>query len=179
MYPSVSFHDPEFASKCIDRYEREGFCVIQDVFEPTECTTWLDSILQFFVSLGSGIDLARLEDTWIQERLPPQTRAGLFQALISNIPAVWDVRSHPNVQVIFKILYSHFRGEEIKDFIVSGDGINIHPNKLPSRPVPDWAHLTRQPETTLIDVFKGKRCYPTQRRVSAQVQARTWCLTTS
>jgi hypothetical protein len=156
MYASVSFRDPEFAAKCVERYQREGFCVVQDVFEANECTDWFESILKFFASLGSGIDLANLEETWISENLPPQTRAGLYQALCGNIQAVWDIRSHPNVQAIFKTLYSHFRGQEIKDFIVSGDGVNLFPNKLPSRPVPDWAHLDQTTRNNTYQCIQGQ-----------------------
>ena len=86
--------------------------------------------------------------------MPPQTRHGLFQALVANFPTVWTIRSHPNVRKIFEILYSGVRGSAQANFIVSSDGINIRPgtigpfHKTTSK---DWAHVD---QTILNDVYK-------------------------
>jgi hypothetical protein len=140
MYESVSFHDIDFAEKCVNLYDRDGFCVIQDVFQDNECKNWIESILGFFESLGTGIDRNNLKETWLSENLP-QTRTGLFQAIVSNIQAVWDIRSHPNVQKIFQMIYSHLHQKEITSFIVSNDGINICPNGVGRSDGKDWAHV--------------------------------------
>ncbi len=140
MYQSVSFQEPAFIEKCITLFEQDGFCVIQDVFTNSECNNWIHSIMDFFESLGTGIDRTNLTKTWISENLP-QTRTGLFQALVSNIQAVWDIRSHLNVQKIFQIIYSHLHEKDVTNFIVSNDGINICPNGVGRSDGKDWAHV--------------------------------------
>jgi hypothetical protein len=140
MYQFVSFQEPDFAEKCIELFERDGFCVIQDVFLETECKNWIEAIFTFFESLGTGIDRTNVKETWLSENLP-QTRTGLFQAIVGNMQSVWDIRSHPNIQKIFQMIYSHLHQKEITDFIVSNDGINFCPNGVGRSDGKDWAHV--------------------------------------
>ncbi len=86
--------------------------------------------------------------------LPPQTRHGLFQCLVSNFKAVWTVRSDPNVRLVFKTLYSNLRGKTIRNYIVSADGINFKPGTVGpncSNSKRDWAHVD---QTSTADIFQ-------------------------
>lgn len=154
MYPSVSFTDPKFAKKIIRKFKSDGVVVITDVFTKSTCDKYMNRIINNFVKLDTGIDKDDISNTWIPYNLPPQTRPGLFQALVSNFPAVWSIRSHPNVRSIFEILYSDLRGEQITDFIVSSDGINIKPGCIGPYTKPssvDWPHLD---QTIPNDIYK-------------------------
>jgi hypothetical protein len=147
----VDFSDPLFQVKCIQQFKEDGYCIITNVFSKEQCDIWVSEILQFFVLLDTGIDLENIKHTWKPENLPPQTRLGLFQTLVSNIQPVWNIRSHPNVYKIFQVLYSHLRQKEILDFIVSNDGINVCPNEIKSSNNKDWAHVD---QTTRHDTFR-------------------------
>ena len=137
----------------IDEYKKFGLIVINDVFTDQECDIWMDNIINDFVKLETGIDKKKIKETWIDTNLPPVVKAGLFQCLMSNTKDIWDIRSHHNIEFIFKELYSALRNKRIDEFIVSGDGINIKSNEEPlqtnySR---DWAHFD---QTFRNDIFK-------------------------
>jgi hypothetical protein len=132
----------------------DGVVVINDVFMTKECNTYMNSIIDDFANLGTGIDKNNIAETWTTYNLPPQTRPGLFQALMSNTETVWTVRSHPNVKKIFTSLYSNLCNEEVDDFIVSGDGINIKPGFIGpfmKENTKDWAHVD---QTVPNDIYK-------------------------
>lgn len=119
----------------------DGVVVITDVFESNICDRYVDKIVNCFEKLGTGIDHKKIKETWTDHNLPPQTRAGLFQSIVSNIPEVWEIRSHANVRKIFETIYSHLRERTIKDFIVSNDGINGLPPYHKSNSNSDWPHV--------------------------------------
>lgn len=155
-YKSISINDDEFEAKLIKLFREEGLVVVNDVFTDDECNNWMDEILDYFQKLGTGIDVKtdkKIKETWTQYNLPPQTRSGMFQSLVSNIPACWSVRSHDNVSRINKVLYEDLRNETIDKFMVSNDGINIKPNCIGpynSAKQRDWPHL----DQTSGDIFK-------------------------
>lgn len=154
---TISFHDPDFATKLIKIYTEDGVAVICDVFSETECNNWLNDMVTYIESLKTGVDRNKIAKTWTTEALPPQTRPGLFQALLSNMPTVWEVRGDPRVKLLFTLLYSALRNKKVDEFIVSGDAVNIRPPNLDSTseekelPTEDWAHLD---QTTREDPFQ-------------------------
>jgi hypothetical protein len=152
MYPSISFTDPHFSEKLIETFRSDGVAVITNVWTKAECDKYMDRIIKCFAELGTGIDKDNLEETWTTYNLPPQTRPGLFQCLVSNFSAVWSIRSHPRVKTIFQILYSDLKGDLQDEFIVSSDGINIKPGSIgPFDNHRDWAHVD---QTIPNDIFK-------------------------
>lgn len=152
MYKSISINDTNFCEKLIKTFKEDGVCVINDVLTNDECEQYMNSIAQDFIKLDSGINNNNIIE-WNAFNLPPQTRSGLFQALVSNLDAVWKIRSHNNIRKIFEILYSDLRKKQVKDFIVSGDGINIKPNNshIMKTGDKDWAHID---QTDRSDIFK-------------------------
>lgn len=153
-YKSISINDKRFGSKLLKRFKSDGLAVITDVFTKRECKDLMERIVGDFVKLDTGIDPDNIEDTWTVHNLPPQTRHGLFQALVSNFSAVWNIRSDKNVRHIFETIYSGLREEEITDFIVSGDGINIRPGTIgpfAKKSSRDWPHLD---QTTTDNIYK-------------------------
>lgn len=154
MYKSISFNDPEFATKLTTEFISDGVVVITDVIDAPDCDTYMDNIIDDFVKLNTGIKKDDIINTWKDENLPSQTRAGLFQALMSNLQSVWAIRSNNNISNIFEILYTKLRNKPITDFIVSGDGINIKPGVVGPFVTPntkDWAHVD---QTTPNDIYK-------------------------
>lgn len=91
-----------------------------------------------------------LVGTWKPEYLPQQTRTGLFQMLIGNLDCVWKLRGNKRIISIWKTLYSHFRNKEVNDLIVSGDGLNYHPQHVTSKRQKTWEHL----DQTYCNIFK-------------------------
>lgn len=151
LYPTISINDPDFKNLLINSVKDYGVCVIENVLDDEESDSYTKEILDSFVDLGSGIDLSSIEETWIPENLPPQTRTGLFQSLVTNTQPVWNLRSNENVRLIFKILYSHFMKKEINDFYCSGDGINVNPPHLIAKSnSKDWPHI----DQTCDGIFK-------------------------
>ncbi len=151
-YPQLSITDTDFTTKLVQIFRDEGYVVIQDVFKFDECQTLTDDIVKYFEQLGTGINRQKIKQTWTDYNLPPQTRPGLFQCLVANSPAVWQIRSDPRLRQIFTLIYSNLRQSPINDFIVSGDGINIRPNGLDEVTSNlDWAHLD---QTDRDDIYK-------------------------
>lgn len=65
-----------------------------------------------------------------------QTRSGLFQGVVGNLPAVWGVRAHPRVCDAFKHMYLNTRewvgdASELGQLVTSVDGVNIKPPTEP------------------------------------------------
>ena len=150
---SISLLDSNFLERLFYLYERDGVVVITDVMTAGECRQTCDDMVAYVEALGSGVDAKRIQDTWTEYNLPPQTRPGLFQALLSNMPAAWAVRSHPNVRRIFEGLYSHLRRAPTRDFIVSNDAITLIPGCVAGAcgSHKDWPHLD---QTTRDDIFR-------------------------
>lgn len=154
-YKSISFNSEDFEKKVCRTLREDGVVVINDVLTVDECDGHMDDILLNFEKLETGIKANDIS-TWSKNRLPPQTRTGLFQALMSNQQSVWNVRSHQNIEKIFQIVYSDLRGRTIDDFIVSNDGINIRPKNWPQfKKAPDWAHLD-QTSGSIFECVQGQ-----------------------
>lgn len=159
MYQSISFNDPDFKTKLVNEVKSNGIAVINDVFTDIECDTHMENIINDFISLGTGIDLNDIENTWTTFNLPAQTRPGLYQMLMSNLKDVWAIRNKDNVRTIFEILYSDFKNKQVKDFIVSGDGINIKPGTIGpfiKKNAKDWAHLDQTIKKDLYKCIQGQ-----------------------
>lgn len=150
LYQAISFNDPQFKDRVVKMLIEDGVVVIDDVLTMDQSDQSMTEIIDTFQKLETGI-IADEPSSWLKERLPPQTRSGLFQCLMSNITPVWGLRSNSNVRTVFETIYSALRNKEVKDFICSGDGINIRP-KQPSyrKDNKDWAHL----DQTEGDIFK-------------------------
>lgn len=169
LHKSISFHDPQFNNQVVKILKEDGVVVIDDVLTIDQSDTLMEQITNCFQKLGTGI-IANDPDTWSKDKLPPQTRSGLYQCLMANIQPVWDLRSNKNVKKIFEIIYSSLRKKEIKDFICSGDGINIRPKQSSYRKDnKDWAHLDQtegciekcvQGQVVLTNTTAGFRCSP-------------------
>lgn len=142
-YKSVSIKDEKFHEKLIDNFFEEGIAVITDVFSDDDCDHYVGNMIEYFEKLGTGIKKNKIKETWIDYNLPPQTRPGLFQTLVSNMPVVWTIRSDKNVRKIFETIYSKSREKEVTEFICSNDGINLRPNGIDDYRVEkkDWPHL--------------------------------------
>lgn len=160
-YVTVSYDDPNFATILIDAFKEDGVVVISNVFTKTECDNYVDKIVSNVENLGTGVNRNKCKDTWIDEKLPPQTRPGLFQACLANLEPVWKIRSNEKIFNIFSILYSALREKELReysDFMVSGDAINLRPNDLfdQSMSTADWAHLDQTDRSDLYKCVQGQ-----------------------
>lgn len=156
---TVSYTDKHFEEKCLSVYKENGVLIVSDVFEDEECNNYMDNIISYFENLGTGINRNNTKETWKTYNLPPQTRDGLFQALVSNIPVVWDIRNHEKVRKIFSTLYSGLRGKKYEKYVVSNDGINITPNDVgpyDSKKKKDWPHLDQSTRDDPMKCIQGQ-----------------------
>ena len=146
-------------------------------------------------ALSDGVTHADL-GSWTEERMPPQTRFGLFQSRLGNSAAAWRVRTHPAVRDVFTKVFSGLRGEPVREFVTSVDGVNVRPPVAPfyEPDGDDWAHfdLTRdepeecvQGQVVLTDTTAGFRCSPRSHLLHTEVVTQVmgslenqsdWCL---
>lgn len=152
-YPTIKYSDLYKLPTLLKQY---GVVVIENVFTNKECNEWMESILNDFEKIGKDIDKDDSE-AWskAKENLPPQTRYGLYQALMGNLPAVWKIRKHKHMLPIFKKLYTDLRKKEINDYICSLDGINIQPN-VKHRDVRDWPHADQTDRSDIYKCIQGQ-----------------------
>ena len=171
---TVSLHDEAFADKVGAIVAEYGLAVVTHVLPDDECDAHVDSLVTYIERLGTGVDRHDIRGTWTPDRLPPQTRPGLFQCLLANTPAAWTIRAHPHVRRIFQTLYSRLRGGPVDEFIVSNDGINLRANGLdgqrPSKratkggqpsatdttDTADWAHLDQTSRDNVFLCLQGQ-----------------------
>jgi hypothetical protein len=139
---TIKYGEENFDTKLVDLFKQYGVVVITDVMDKNICDEKVTEIIKNFEMIGSVKKFN--SRNWVDENLPPQTRPGLFQALVSNFKPVWDIRSNDGISSIFEILYSNLRNKKytIDDFIVSGDGINVRPNCIEdyTKNSTDWPH---------------------------------------
>ncbi len=134
------------ASPCLgedlERIMREdGVVVVTDVLTPEECDLAMNEIVGAFEVLCPGVSRAD-PGTWLAADLPPQTRTGLFQAVIGNLQPVWRLRCDPRIACLFAYLYFRLsRAASPADLVVSGDGLNLRPNGAGPYTARDWPHL--------------------------------------
>lgn len=65
------------------------FSVIEDIIDDETCDQYCEEILNSLIAINPNIDRNNLEETWVPENLPQQTRTGLFQRLVGNFHCVW------------------------------------------------------------------------------------------
>ena len=178
---TVVYGTEDFEKLLCERYRKYGVVVITGVHSEEYCNQKMDEIVQVFENLGTGIDRNKLEETWTTYNLPPQTRPGMYQALLANIQPVIDVRCHSKAKHIFQTLYNDLRENPVTDLVPTPDGINIKPNgvgpynKLKSR---DWPHLDQtirnpflcvQGQTVLTETSAAFRCTPKSHLLHSQI----------
>lgn len=136
------------ASECLLEY---GVVVITGVYSDALCDKITSRVESHFEKLtGRSID----DDC--QEQTPIQTRKGLMQALLSNLPEHNIVRSDPRLKKLWRRLYKKLRKarpirglppvDDQTDMVVTGDGINLLSRNYFSTSRADWAHLDQVAE---------------------------------
>src|SRR3989338_1995138 len=142
-----------------EKFMGDGMIVIEDVIDSKECDRYMDEIVESIEKLGTGVDRNDIK-TWKQELLPPMTRPGLFQSLITNSKPVWELRVNERIKEIFEFLYCKLKDKKYIELVVSQDGINIHPNgwgKYHKNDIKsDWAHLDITQKDAIYKCLQGQ-----------------------
>ena len=120
-----------------------GLCVIENAFSDSFCNENISEIVDFFEGLQTGVSRNDAH-SFSGNKVPYETedQPGMYQCLISNLPAVWRIRTSPIVRRCFSILYRHSN-----EFIVSSDGFTLTPNRAYSQPK-DWPHVDQTSDGT-------------------------------
>ena len=155
-----------FSFKTIDYNEatkfikENGYIVIDNLFSKRYCDNLVGKTINAFQTINPELDHTRKE-TWKVSELPPQTRTGMYQSLISNISPVREVRENENYKKIFSEIYSRVKpnynlGDEL---VCSIDGINFKPNTRGpylSKGTRDWAHLDQTKRNDIYKCLQGQ-----------------------
>lgn len=158
--PSLSIHYSEGTDAILDVLIKEGAVRVDGVFDDEFCDHVRDGILSYLEGLGTGF--SRDKDWRKQAKLlPPQTRSGLMQALVSCIPVLGEVQKSRRLRAIFEVAFS------TDQLSVSKDGINVQPPR--ERKDKRWDHLDQtsggvfdciQCVVNLNDTDAGTRVWP-------------------
>ena len=122
------------ADECRRIFTEFGVLVVQNAFSGDFCDAKVDEIVSFFEGLGTGVTRDDA-NTFTNEKIPYETRRGMYQGLVGNLPAVWELRTSDVIRRCFSALY-RYDGK----FIVSSDGFTLLPNCAYPRPK-DWPHV--------------------------------------
>lgn len=139
----VNFDHPHYGDELTARLREYGVAILEDVFTDAECDENVAKVVESIGKLSGEITAENWAETWKKGNLPPHTRLGLYQNLVGNFPVTWEVRSDRRIKDMFTRVYSALRGEEVTDFAVAADGLNIKP-PMPiyhTKKTKDWAHL--------------------------------------
>ena len=142
--PRVAFATPEeTAGAAAAALSEEGVVVITGVYDAAQCGRLRTNVLESFEALGTGFEARRPWETWRDERLPVQSRRGMFQCLMSGAPPVREVRTDPRLAALWQAIHKELGHGDI-ELLCSNDGINVTPPlaaaALPAKPPRDWPH---------------------------------------
>lgn len=135
--------------------EKLGFVIVTDVFSQDECKDFVTKTAQMLtdISLGAAIEHMKTDPKesypiWVPSSFanksvcPPGGRVGMYCS-IANGDHQWRIRMHPNVQKIFRHLYSDMVGADVgSDFFTSVDGMSFHPDSS-RKSNHHWLHVDR------------------------------------
>eukprot|EP00056_Hartaetosiga_gracilis_P020916 m.21913 g.21913 ORF g.21913 m.21913 type:complete len:443 (-) comp8774_c0_seq1:87-1415(-) len=140
----VDFLESENLRKDILRHLKEdGVVVVKNVFSSEEAQEKVRGIMGHLHTMCDKLDPDDMS-TWITDNLPGGPRFGMYQSLVGNLPAIWDLRTDDRVKKVFKEAYSGLREKEIDSFFTSIDGMTLRPPVKPFHvddEKKDWAHL--------------------------------------
>lgn len=120
----------------VDCYKDWGVVIVRGVLNVAEVNAQREQLRSEIELACPGVDFEddNAKTGWPLEHLPTQTRRGLFQSLLGNLPSVWAARSHPNVVTTFRSVISHIRNKpasSVGTLVTSVDGINVKPPVAP------------------------------------------------
>lgn len=149
--------DAERVNALLDQW---GVCVITHHFARAQAHAWKDGVRRWLCAHSDG-RLRPNKAVWKDERLPYGPRSGMFQSLVSNAPAMWEIREalHP--------LFTALHGNE--QLLTSLDGASVYPVEERAAAPDDWAHIDQtvpglrcvQGQVVLSDSLAAFRCTPT------------------
>lgn len=184
---NMAYHD--FKSLNIDELvqtlKENGVAVITNIFDKQTCDSYMERTLECFGHLGTGITKETIKKNWKWTNLPPQSRTGMFQAVIGHIEPVWEIRKNQTIKEIFEQCYKKIKGlDESKELplTVSIDGINIMPNSIGPKytdTTKDWVHTDQttrddgmkciQGSLSFTNTTAGFRCSPKSHLIYEQI----------
>eukprot|EP00211_Chloroparvula_japonica_P005819 CAMPEP_0119133980 /NCGR_PEP_ID=MMETSP1310-20130426/15014_1 /TAXON_ID=464262 /ORGANISM="Genus nov. species nov., Strain RCC2339" /LENGTH=343 /DNA_ID=CAMNT_0007124717 /DNA_START=43 /DNA_END=1074 /DNA_ORIENTATION=- len=139
-YRTIPYEDVEKAGPIL---REDGVVVISNVFGNDECVEKCQSMLKALETICPDLRADQMDRTWKKENLPYGPRMGMYHSLVSNLDALWSIRTSPRVRNIFEQTYSHLRERKVEEFYCSVDGMTVHPPIGPyaEEQKQDWAHL--------------------------------------
>lgn len=131
----------------LDRLREFGCVRVDGVYSPEQCKSARDGIVAFMEGLGTGYTHSEERANWEASRdiLPPQTRDGMMQALVSCIPEVCELHKSKAYRSIFQAAYGTHK------LIASADGINWAP-PMQEPPAKRWDHLDQSTPGVFNDI---------------------------
>lgn len=87
------------------KLETDGYCVVDNVLNSSECKDYEDKFWTWLEQLGTGIK-AKDWSTWTKDRIPLQNRGIVEFPSIVHSDFIWELRCHPNVRSVFTQLWN-------------------------------------------------------------------------
>eukprot|EP00049_Salpingoeca_infusionum_P000565 m.40874 g.40874 ORF g.40874 m.40874 type:complete len:373 (+) comp10479_c1_seq1:307-1425(+) len=141
----VDFGSQTFVQDVHEALRDDGVVVIQDVFTDHECNATIRGIAESIRALNPAVAANGTNAGWTEEHLPAGPRLGMMQSLVSNLPCVWAIRTHPHFRRIFEAAYRGFRPADVdvRELFSSIDGLTMRPPVAPfdDGTAKDWAHV--------------------------------------
>jgi hypothetical protein len=109
-----------------------GVVVVLDVVPADSglCEAAMQSMVGLHeVVSGHAFSRATAEHTWMEHLVAPQVSDGQTQGVGHMLPALCDLRAHPNVVAVFAQAYSGLQGATVtpEDLVVSLQGFSVRP----------------------------------------------------
>jgi hypothetical protein len=146
----VSYSDPCLRARAGAALRDNGVVVITGVLAPDRAEAFAQAIISNFRTLCPW--LGPDPTCWERKDLPPQSRSGLFQQVVCNFPAVWELRTNADVRRAFAEAVSGVSGRSVaaNQMYTSIDGINFRPpnDRQHHGNSSDWAHVD---QTRMLD----------------------------
>jgi hypothetical protein len=141
----IDFSSAAFAAQVQAALRDDGVVVIENVLSVDECNATVSGIAEGIHAINPAVAVSGSPRGWTREHLPAGPRHGMMQSLVSNLPCVWALRTHPRLRTIFEAAYRGFRPAEVdvSELFTSMDGLTMRPPTAPfdDGTVDDWAHI--------------------------------------
>ena len=130
--PELSLTEALTPGRLATALRDHGVVVVLDVVPADSglCEAAMQSMVGLHeVVSGHAFSRATAEHTWMEHLVAPQVSDGQTQGVGHMLPALCDLRAHPNVVAVFAQAYSGLQGATVtpEDLVVSLQGFSVRP----------------------------------------------------
>ena len=152
-FPTTIPKDSLLTLDHIDHLTKNGYCVIENVFDEAKCSQVREAMHDFLTSLGTGITKDQIREGTIQEEQMPYNLHGIITYPRQVGKEVLLTRFAPEVSQVFSALWNC----KEEDLITSEDrACFMQPSiSSPSKVTPSWLHVDQPSGITGLQCVQG------------------------